>query len=260
MKFQCEEMSGKCQEKVRNFPHVWNWCKEKSVCRNSTHWKNVRNFSFDFSSSDECVENVRKFILANSTHSKCEEILSSHFPMWGKDFLTLENVRKSFLHIGKCEEILSSHWKMWRKDSFTLENVRNYSKLFWVIVRIFFFFWKGVGNVSIRFPYSWKCEDLHAYEISMWGKCEEKVRNFPHVWNWCKEKSVCRNSTHWKNVRNFSFDFPARTTVWKNVRKFVAANSTHAKCEEIEDGLGKYEETLSSHQRMWGNIASRSWQ
>ena len=58
-----------------------------------------------------------------------------------------------------------------------------------------------------------------------------------------KEKRVCRNSTHWKNVRNLSFDFPARTTVWKNVRKFVAANSTHAKCEEIEDGLGKCEET-----------------
>ena len=118
-------------------------------------------------------KNVRKFILANSTHSKCEEILSSHFPMWGKDFLTLENVRKSFLHIGKCEEILPhigkceerifSHWKMWGI-------IASCSGLLW---GFFFFFWKGVGNVSIRFPYSWKCEDLHAYEISMWGKCEE---------------------------------------------------------------------------------------
>ena len=167
--------------------------------------------------------------------------------MWGNPFFTLENVRKSFPHIGKCEERIFSHWKMWGI-------IASCSGLLW---GFFFFFWKGVGNVSIRFPYSWKCEDLHAYEISMWGKCEQKVRNFPHVWNWCKEKSVCRNSTHWKNVRNFSFDFPARTTVWKNVRKFVAANSTHAKCEGIEDGLGKCEETLSSHQRMWGNIASR---
>ena len=141
--FNVRKMSGKCQEKVRNFPHVWNWCKEKSVCRNSTHWKNVRNFSFDFSSSDECVE-------------KCEEIHFSQFhtfKMWGNPFFTFSNVRKGFPHIGKCEEILSSHWKMWgnpfltlenvKKGFFTLENVRNYSNLFWVIVRIFFFFLEG---------------------------------------------------------------------------------------------------------------------
>ena len=60
-----------------------------------------------------------------------------------------------------------------------------------------------------------------------------------------EEKSVCRNSIHWKSVRNFSFDFPACTSAWKNVRKFVGASSTHAKCEEIDDGLGKREETFS---------------
>ena len=42
---------------------------------------------------------------------QCEERISSHFPMWRKDFLTFSNVRKSFPHIGKCEERISSHFE-----------------------------------------------------------------------------------------------------------------------------------------------------
>ena len=178
-------MWGKCQENVRKKWGIFRMCgidvRKRAFAEIPHIGKMWGIFLLIFPAPTSVWKNVRKFILANSTHSKCEEILSSHFPMWGKDFLTLENVRKSFLHIGKCEEILSSHWKMWRKDFFTLENVRNYSKLFWVIVRICFFFGRAlvmwvfnyfltVENVRICMPMKFQCEENVSKK---WGKSEE---------------------------------------------------------------------------------------
>ena len=193
-------MWGKCQENVRKKWGIFRMCgidvRKRAFAEIPHIGKMWGIFLLIFPAPTSVWKNVRKFISANSTHSKCEEILSSHFPMWGKDFLTLENVRKSFLHIGKCEEILSSHWKMWRKDFSHWPNVRNYSNLFWVIVRILFFFGRAllmwvfdfltVENVRICMPMKFQCEENVRKKWGIFHMCGIDVRKrafaeIPHI-------------------------------------------------------------------------------
>ena len=100
--FNVRKMWGKSEEKVRNFPYAWNWCKEKERLLKFHTLEKCKEFFVWFSRSDECVE-------------KCEEIRCSQFH--------------------KCKMWANWRWagEMWENPFLTLENVRKYSKSFLAI-------------------------------------------------------------------------------------------------------------------------------
>ena len=63
----------------------------------------------------------------------------------------------------------------------------------------------------------------------MWGKCEGKKWGFFRVWNWCKEKSICRNS--WmEKCEEFYLIFPVCEKMW-GIRTFQEL--MWGKCVEV---------------------------
>ena len=53
----------------------------------------------------------------------------------------------------------------------------------------------GWGNVRKPFPHIRECKEIEQVALGNKFQCEENVRNFPHVWNWCKEKSIWATDT-----------------------------------------------------------------